>query len=168
MSHASECRVRSNLHVPRRLDHGGESRASIRKTTDILPQPLGVALRSLARDRGLQLVLRISRSEPRAYAGSQGRSHFRGGADSTPVGYPDLPTNSSMTTPSAYGRWRRNRCPRSTLGKRLPRKQVGMSPSSSRKSSSHHRSAKSGCRMCRSPLPCSMEKRSTNRPRAER
>ena len=69
------------------LSMAAQSRASIRRTTDILPQPLGVALRSLARDRGLQLVYESAAVNPLRTRGARGDLTSRGSAHSTPVGY---------------------------------------------------------------------------------
>jgi iron complex outermembrane recepter protein len=54
------------------LSVGEESRASIKKTTEILPQPLGVALRALARDRGFQLVYESAEVNPIRTRGARG------------------------------------------------------------------------------------------------
>jgi outer membrane receptor protein involved in Fe transport len=54
------------------LSVAGELHASIKKTTDILPQPLGVALRMLARERGLQLVYESAQVNPLRTRGARG------------------------------------------------------------------------------------------------
>ena len=54
------------------LSVAGESRASIKKPTHILPQPLGLALQSLAKERGFQVVYESAEINPLRTLGAKG------------------------------------------------------------------------------------------------